>query len=359
MATIKLKEPLFQKLIAAKMNQHPVISLTRMNILALLNPHDRDARISFEPVEHKYTIDADPHTPYTSVTTWVHSHFSEFDTVNIIKRMMASRNWKQSPYYGMTADAIKAAWDANRDAAAAAGTAMHYNIECHYNGLPIPPDDTEAPEFRYFLQFYADHAARLRPYRTEWTVFDEAVRISGSIDMVFENLDPATGSPDGTLSIYDWKRCKEIKKVPFGAKDYSRTPLIAHIPDTNYWHYCLQLNTYKAILERCYGKRVTDLFLVCLHPDNKNGPTLRPCSKRDWTLFPPSTNVTNVTNVTNATHALKSEPEQPDPNPELKTESDLKSVKAKAKPEAKVAKASKASKAKAKASKANADENAQ
>jgi hypothetical protein len=185
--------------------------------------------------------------------------------------MMASRNWKQSPYYGMTADAIKTAWDTNRDAAAAAGTAMHYNIECHYNGLPIPPDDTEAPEFRYFLQFYADHAARLRPYRTEWTVFDEAVRISGSIDMVFENLDPATGSPDGTLSIYDWKRCKEIKKVPFGAKDYSRTPLIAHIPDTNYWHYCLQLNTYKAILERNYGKRVTDLFLVCLHPDNKNG----------------------------------------------------------------------------------------
>jgi Cys-tRNA synthase (O-phospho-L-seryl-tRNA:Cys-tRNA synthase) len=47
--------------------------------------------------------------------------------------------------------------------------------------------------------------------------------------------------------------------------------VIAHIPDTNYWHYCLQLNTYKAVLERCYGKRVTDLFLVCLHPDNKNG----------------------------------------------------------------------------------------
>jgi hypothetical protein len=102
-------------------------------------------------------------------------------------------------------------------------------------------------------------------------VFDESVRISGSIDMVFENLDPATGDPDGTLSIYDWKRCKEIKKVPFGAKDYSHTATIAHIPDTNYWHYCLQLNTYKAILERCYGKRVTDLFLVCLHPNNQNG----------------------------------------------------------------------------------------
>jgi hypothetical protein len=170
----------------------------------------------------------------------------------------------------MTADAIKAMWDANCNAAAAAGTVMHYNIECHYNGLPVSDEDAAAPEFGYFLKFWSDHAAKLRPYRTEWTVFDEAVRISGSIDMVFENLGP-TGLPDGTLSIYDWKRCKEIKKVPFGANDYSLNPVIAHIPDTNYWHYCLQLNTYKAILERCYGRRVTDLFLVCLHPDNKNG----------------------------------------------------------------------------------------
>jgi hypothetical protein len=242
-------------------------------VLSVKNAHDRDARITFEPVEHKYTIDGDPTISYTSVTTWNHGHFREFDADGIIRRMMASRNWKQSPYHGMTADAIKAAWDANRDAAAAAGTAMHYNIECHYNGLNhlIPKEDAASTEFRYFLQFYSDYADRVRPYRTEWTVFDESVRISGSIDMVFENLDPATGSPDGTLSIYDWKRCKEIKKVPFGAKDYSHVEAIAHIPDTNYWHYCLQLNTYKAILERCYGKRVTDLFLVCLHPDNKNG----------------------------------------------------------------------------------------
>ena len=41
-------------------------------------------------------------------------------------------------------------------------------------------------------------------------------------------------------------------------------------PDTNYWHYSLQLNTYKAILEKNYGKKVTDLYLVCLHPNNNN-----------------------------------------------------------------------------------------
>jgi hypothetical protein len=39
------------------------------------------------------------------------------------------------------------------------------------------------------------------------------------------------------------------------------------MPDSNFWHYSLQLNTYKAILEAKYGKKVTDLYLVRLHPD--------------------------------------------------------------------------------------------
>ena len=45
---------------------------------------------------------------------------------------------------------------------------------------------------------------------------------------------------------------------------------VDYIPDTNYWHYCLQLNVYKAILEEKYGKKVTELYLVCLHPNNYN-----------------------------------------------------------------------------------------
>jgi hypothetical protein len=48
------------------------------------------------------------------------------------------------------------------------------------------------------------------------------------------------------------------------------TPCIKHMPDTNFWHYTLQLNTYKAIIEEKYGMKVVGLCLVCLHPDNCN-----------------------------------------------------------------------------------------
>ena len=48
------------------------------------------------------------------------------------------------------------------------------------------------------------------------------------------------------------------------------TPCIEHLPDCNFYHYSLQLNTYKALLEKNYGVKVKGMYLVCLHPNNEN-----------------------------------------------------------------------------------------
>jgi hypothetical protein len=79
--------------------------------------------------------------------------------------------------------------------------------------------------------------------------------------MIYENTD-------GTLSIYDWKRAKDITRINQFNK-YAITQSISHLFDSNFWHYALQLNTYKAILETKYNKKVRDLYLVRLHPDNE------------------------------------------------------------------------------------------
>jgi ATP-dependent exoDNAse (exonuclease V) beta subunit len=113
-------------------------------------------------------------------------------------------------------------------------------------------------EWQYFINFINDHK-HLKPYRTEWTVYDEDAKIAGSIDMVYEN-------PDGTLSIYDWKRAKIITRIN-NFNRFAIPPVICHLPDSNFWHYALQLNTYKHILETKYNKTIKDLFLVRLHPD--------------------------------------------------------------------------------------------
>ena len=69
------------------------------------------------------------------------------------------------------------------------------------------------------------------------------------------------------MRIYDWKRCGEIPAEGFGGKG-AKTECIKHLPDCKFWQYSLQLNTYKTILEHKYGKKITELCLVCLHPDN-------------------------------------------------------------------------------------------
>jgi hypothetical protein len=238
--------------------------------LATKNNHTRDTRISFQEEGHKYTIDGvdakNCVNPYTSVTTLVHQQFEQFDADKIITKMMASPKWPKNKYFGKTVAEIKAGWKQSGDEASSAGTKMHYDIECFYNGQKNVNISTE---YKYFKNFYED-MEKLNicgngpgePYRTEWTVFDEELRLAGSIDMCFKK-------PDGSISIYDWKRCKEIKKSSWFLK-FSNNPAISHIPDLNYWHYSLQLNIYKTILERKYEVIVSEMYLVCLHPNHMN-----------------------------------------------------------------------------------------
>jgi hypothetical protein len=243
--------------------------------LASRNCHERDPFIQFFEEDHKYVITNDPENKYTSVTTWNHSHFPIFNANLIIKNMMKGKNWKEGhKYWGLSAEEIKKQWSNNSSAVSGAGTDLHFEIECFMNNPSIDEykhtdlynsyltlsssNETKAIEWDYFINFIKDFP-ELKPYRTEWTIYDEDLKISGSIDMVYEN-------PDGTLSIYDWKRSKEITRIN-NFKKFAINKLICHMPDSNFWHYALQLNTYKRILERKYGKTVTDLYLVRLHPD--------------------------------------------------------------------------------------------
>jgi hypothetical protein len=221
-------------------------------MLKQLNTHSRDNNITFEEEGHKYTINGE--TNYTSVTTWLKKFFYPFNDEQVITNMMKSPKWPNSKYFGMSKEEIKKLWRENGNEAAKLGTAMHKMFEDHYNGLTV---DASGIEFEYFTNFINDHP-NLKPFRTEWTVYDEELRLSGSIDMLFIN-------DDGTLSIYDWKRCKSMdKEVSFNK--YAKAP-IKHIPDTNFWHYSIQLNAYKMIIERNYGYKVKDMFLVCIHPE--------------------------------------------------------------------------------------------
>lgn len=243
-------------------------------VLEIINKFTHDDDIEFDEPTHVYSHRSLPDKRFTSVTTFVHHLFPVFNTDEVIKNIMRSRKWKPGhKYWGMTAEEIKNMWAANGTESAQYGTIMHNNIENFMNQTDMPPDYTHqmvldkntftnspTTEWKYFLQFVNDFPNMI-PFRTEMRIFDTDWNIAGSVDMIYKN-------DDGTLSIYDWKRVKEIATE--NKFDTAIPPFLQHLPHCNFYHYSLQLNVYKAILEKNYGVKVTKLCLVVLHPIHDN-----------------------------------------------------------------------------------------
>lgn len=229
-----------------------------MSLLADKNKHPYDERIKFQDEGHKYWIDGNDKDLISS-TTFIHTFFDHFDSEKMINNILKSKKYNEPDYkyYKMSAEQIKKQWDDSGFNARTEGTKMHKDIEDFYNEIEV---ENDSEEFQQFLKFYKDHE-NLEIYRTEWLIFSDLLKITGSIDATFINTD-------GTLSLGDWKRSKEITKQSYGEK-CGKFPL-QHIPDCNYYHYSLQLNLYRTILERFYGMKVKEMFLVAMHPENKN-----------------------------------------------------------------------------------------
>lgn len=209
---------------------------------------DCEKHVVFYDEGHKYVDNLNRDVQYTSATTLIHGYFPEFNSKIISEKVSTN---PKSEYYGRDPAEIRRAWDANRDDAATRGTAMHAAIESIYNGIPR---SEPVKELSLFKKFHNDLVDRI-PYRTEQVVCLRRARICGSVDMIYKD-----GA--GNDHVYDWKRSKEIKME---ARDYGFEPL-SDFQNTNYSHYCLQLNLYGYILDTMYGYRVKSMTLVILHP---------------------------------------------------------------------------------------------
>tara|TARA_B000000609_G_C24160100_1_gene343125 strand:+ start:409 stop:1170 length:762 start_codon:yes stop_codon:yes gene_type:complete len=228
-------------------------------ILEEKNAHERDKYIFFNKELHLYSFKPNNVTSqdFMSVTTVIKSCFEEFDTEKIIEKIINSKN-KRAIYKNKNAEEIKNIFRKNNEIAINEGIKLHDDIELYFNNEKY---DNLSKEFSYFKNFVTDHYF-LTPFRTEWKIYDENFKIAGTIDMAFKNNN-------GTIDIYDWKRSKEIKCSNKFQK-FSTKSYISHLPDINFIHYSLQLNAYKYILEKNYDLKVSNMFIVCLHPDNKN-----------------------------------------------------------------------------------------
>ncbi|CAE7324220.1 ANKRD50 [Symbiodinium sp. CCMP2592] len=288
-----------------------------------VNGHARDRDLSFCAKEHVYFWKG--HRIKTSVTQMVHSFTEPFCENRVIQAMMQGSRWPRPGYLKplstnelskilqhapgtepirtelasenlqdeadvcgllqalrqastdrnqkqrqvledtlrtvcMSESEICSKWETARNTGAREGTWMHAQFECLLNGGSVP---SQTPEIALFLRFLRRHPDMVA-YRTEWRVCADREDIAGSIDFVAE-------LQDGSKVLVDWKRTRSMSKKSEAFGKFLRPPLNS-VPDCALWHYRLQLNVYRYIVQEYYGQVVSFMYIVGTHPDNGDEP---------------------------------------------------------------------------------------
>ena len=123
----------------------------------------------------------------------------------------------------------------------------------------VPVESPCSPEFQQARAIYAQLLDMgLQPWRSELSMYSSILKCAGQADLIML-------APDGSLVIVDWKRTKQlVYENRFRCLKYP----LSNLPDTNYWLYALQLNTYAFFLKyETPFYQVAALFLAVAHPE--------------------------------------------------------------------------------------------
>jgi len=224
-------------------------------------PQDDD--IDFLPEGHIYLYKGNRRL--LPVSTLISYFFEPFNAQRAAEQQQAR--------YGIPVAESLAKWERIGRMASEVGTFMHEQTENYFqNGHfeTICPFSYKGQveqvslerECNQFLNFVKDY--KIRPYRQEWPVFDASLNLAGTIDLICRE-------DDGQFVIYDWKRSRKVVDAqgnPIKKAFADRTSINGiNLPDTSYYHYCIQQNLYRYMLQQHYGIQVKAMNLVVLCHD--------------------------------------------------------------------------------------------
>ena len=170
--------------------------------------------------------------------------------------------------------AVRTEWNTRRDV----GTRRHAFYERFILGDPTLTDDEVRAEVPLaFLRFWRDHPT-LVPWRTEWRIFDERVRVSGTLDLLCTGgilVDWKNYEPESLFPERERARLEALGfGLPPGVKGNAGTrkpapmahPRAAHLPTVKIAKAALQLNFYRHLIATRYADvyptPITQLWIV-------------------------------------------------------------------------------------------------
>lgn len=202
--------------------------------------------------------------------------FYPFNADFIAFRLSSTRN-KKSIYYGKSKKNILKMWEE----LANLGTEVHKIIEDYLETKKEYKETKFEKEYKQFLRY---HKMMLKdgykPYRTEWKIYNENLKIAGTIDAVYIRKKK--------MIITDWKRSNKpiiaskaifVKPEATFYNEELKSGKITHYKDVmkglvmqnKFLSYSLQLGIYRYILKSSYdlGYSIDEMHLVRIYPDNK------------------------------------------------------------------------------------------
>ena len=237
--------------------------LEKMSTFRDAGHYAQDADIDFEPDEHIYIYKGIKRMlPVSSLIAYF---FDEFQALPQAEN--------QLKYKGIPVEESLDKWEHAGRTASEVGTFVHLQTENYFQRGFFETecqlqfgDETEVvsveQEKLHFLRFIRDY--QIEPYRQEWPVYDKNLNIAGTIDLICQE-------DNGEFTIYDWKRSSKVvnaQGLPIveGFRGKMSQNGIS-LPDTSFYHYCIQQNLYRYMLEKHYGIKVKAMNLVVLCPD--------------------------------------------------------------------------------------------
>lgn len=216
-----------------------------------------DKSVVFDSVNHTYFYGE---KQLISVTSFISKFKNEFDSDYWSKKIALRDNKTQKE--------ILEQWREKAKKSCEIGTAIHkifedyinknYSFigdEISFNFLNIHKD--YIPEFtlksKQAIQFIKDFfiSGRLIPIHTEYIVYNEI--LAGQIDLVCKDKK-------NNFYILDFKTNEKIEINSYG-KNLKHS--LKNIPDSNFYHYSLQLSIYKQM----FNENTKGIFIVHIKPD--------------------------------------------------------------------------------------------
>ena len=225
--------------------------------------YERDKYIDFTPFEHIYIYKGTEQLlPVSSLVAYFFEKFNALEQAE-----------KKSERYHKPVEYYLKLWDKIGKLASEVGTFVHLQTENYFKNGEFETEyqfEYEGKfetinvkkEKEHFLNFIKDFS--IIPYRQEWPIYDVDLNIAGTIDLICKEHDDE-------YSIYDWKRSSKIIDA-FGqinVRGFNNKMSFngINVPDTAYYHYCIQQNLYRYMLEKNYGIKIKSMNLVVLCPE--------------------------------------------------------------------------------------------